>query len=383
MYDNFGLPFYPIVFQILMVLTFALHILFVNLTWGGTFLSFYFNFKKEEKYKNLSFTLRRSIPALLSIAILLGIAPLLFIQTIYDYFWYNSNIFSGIFVLLFIFSLMAGFSLVYYHYLSSKNPNWAQILAFILLTFSAFIMHVLNVQLLQNQSWGTFWNPSSLGKLHYFEIYRFLHFLVPSFALTGFFLILNSWYLKKKGVLEEIYDFRAKLGAKIFFYFTIIQALVGVWWLLMIPKEFKFYLNHFFILGIVLFLILLYFSYKALKNPFKNLFPLSILVFITVLIMAINRESLRVLYLKEGGFSLSNYPLNIHYPSLILFLITFLLAIFVSVFLITVVFKGGLKEGILEEDNSLKILGKFSIIGLLLWIGIVGIFGIIIYVKNL
>ncbi len=383
MYDNFGLPFYPIVFQILMVLTFALHILFVNLTWGGTFLSFYFNFKKEEKYKNLSFTLRRSIPALFSIAMLLGVAPLLFVQTIYDYFWYNSNIFSGIFVLLFVFSLMAGFSLAYYYYLSSKNPNWAQILSFIFLTFSAFIMHVLNVQLLQYQNWGNFWNPSSLGKLNYFEIYRFFHFLIPSFALTGFFLILNSWYLKKKGVSEEIYDFRAKLGSKIFFFFTIIQAIVGIWWLLMIPKEFKFYFNHSFILGVILFLVLLHFSYKTLKDPFKNLFPLSILVFITVLIMVINRESLRVLYLKKWGFSLSNYPLNIHYPSLILFLITFLLAIFVSVFLITVVFKGGLKEGILEEDNSLKILGRFSIIGLLLWIGIVGISGVIIYVKNL
>jgi len=383
MYDNFGLPFYPIIFQILLVLTFALHIIFVNLTWGSSFLAFYFNSRKEEKFINLSKALKKSIPSLFSVAILLGIAPLLFIQTIYDYFWYNSNVFSGIFVILFIFVLILAFSFLYIYYLSEKAPNWLGLLSFLLISFAGITMHILNIQMLKASKWANFWSPSSFGRLNTFEIYRFLHFFLASFALVGFFILINSWYLKKKQVEEEIVNFRANLGYKIFFIFTILQAISGIWWLLMIPGKFKFYFNHFFIASLLLFLILLHFMVRALKDPLKYFWHISINLFVLLLFMAINRESLRSLYLKEEGFNLSQYPLNIHIPSFVLFLVTFLLAVFVAYFMLTVVFKGGLQKEKLEESKFIKFLANFSIAGLLVWLCVVVLIGIIIYVKNL
>lgn len=382
MYDKFGLPFYPLVFQFLMVLTFALHIIFVNFTWGGAILSFYFGLKKEEKFKELSLSIGKSLTIFFSLAMLFGIAPLLFVQTIYDYFWYSSNVFSGIYTLSFIFVLMFAFSLIYINYFSSKGPKFLNLLSFLLLSFAGVIMHTLNVQLLQISDWIKFWYPSSLGKLNHFEIYRFLHFFFASIAISGFFLLLNAYYLKKKGKSEEIVNLRADLGIKIFFYFTIIQAISGIWWLLMIPWKFKFYLNHFTIASILIFIILLYFTIKALKNPLKYIYHLSINLFILILFMSANRESLRFMILKESGFSLSNYPLNLHYPSLILFLITFLLAIFVSFFFISLSFKSGMKDEKLES-LFLNKLAKISIYGLILWILVVGGLGIYIYVKPL
>lgn len=382
MYDKFGLPFYPLVFQILMILTFALHIIFVNLTWGGAILSFYFGLKREENFKELSKSIGKSLTVFFSLAILFGIAPLLFVQTIYDYFWYSSNVFSGIYTLSFIFILMLAFSLIYINYFSSKVPKFLNLLSFLLLSFAAIIMHTLNVQLLKISEWEKFWYPSSFGKLNYFEIYRFLHFFFASIAISGFFLLLNAYYLKKKGKSEDIVNLRANLGIKIFFYFTLIQAGSGLWWLLMIPGRFKFYLNHFTIVSILIFLILLYFIIKALKDPLKYFYHLSINLFVLIFFMSINRESLRSMILKESGFSLSNYPLNLHYPSLILFLITFLLAIFISFFLISVGFKAGIKEEKLESEFLNKI-GKISIYGLILWILVVGGLGIFIYVKAL
>lgn len=382
MYDKFGLPFYPLVFQILMVLTFALHIIFVNFTWGGAILSFYFGLKKEEKFKELSKSIGKSLTIFFSLAILFGIAPLLFVQTIYDYFWYSSNVFSGIYTLSFIFILMLAFSLIYINYFSLKTPKFLNLFSFLLLSFAGIIMHTLNVQLLQVAEWGKFWYPSSFGKLNHFEIYRFLHFFFASIAISGFFLLLNAWYLKKKGKSEEIVNLRANLGIKIFFYFTIIQAISGIWWLLMIPGRFKFYLNHFTIASILIFLILLHFTIKALKNPLKYFYHLSINLFVLILFMATNREVLRSILLKDSAFSLSNYPLNIHYPSLILFLITFLLAIFISFFLISVGFKAGLEDEKLESEFLNKI-GKISIYALILWILVVGGLGIFIYVKAL
>lgn len=383
MYDSFGLPLYPVVFQILMVITFSIHIIFVNLTWVSSFFAFYFDLKKEEKYKNLSFSLKRSIPSLFSVAILIGIAPLLFIQTIYDHFWYSSNIFSGIFVILFLLALMLAFTLLYSYYLIKNTPKWFGLLSFLLISFAGMTMHILNIQMLYPERWGDFWNPSSFGSLNTFEIYRFLHFFFASFALSGFFILANSWYLKKKNTSEEIIDFRSKLGMKIFAIFTILQAISGIWWLLMVPGKFKFYFNHLTIASILIFFVLLHFIIKALKNPLKYFYHLSLNLFILILLMSANRENLRVLFLKESGFSLSDYPLNIHFPSFLLFLITFLLSIFVSIFMLSVIYKMGLKGEKLKEMPFLKTAGTISVLGLILWILIIAGLGIIIYVKNL
>ncbi|MEJ5166133.1 MAG: hypothetical protein WHV67_03800 [Thermoanaerobaculia bacterium] len=383
MYDAFGLPIYPIIFQILMVLTFSIHIIFVNLTWASSFLAFYFDLKKEEKYKKLSFTLKRALPSLFSVAILMGIAPLLFIQTIYDYLWYSSNIFSGIYLILFLFALMIAFSFLYLYYLKENSPKWLGAVSFILISFAGIVIHVLNIQMLYMSKWGQFWHPSSFGKLNIFEIYRFLHFFFASFAIAGFFMLTNAWYLKKRNTDEEIVKFRSELGLKIFFIFTILQAISGIWWLVLVPGKFKFYFNHLTITSIVLFLVLLHFMLKALKNPLKYFYHISITLFVLIITMAANRESLRALFLKESGFSLKDYPLNIHFPSFLLFLITFLLAILATIFMLSVIFKLGLKKEEVEDTPFIKNLGSLSVIGLILWVLIVAGLGVIIYVKNL
>lgn len=383
MYDSFGLPIYPIIFQVLMVLTFSIHILFVNLTWASSFLAFYFDLKNEEKYKKLSYTLKRAIPSLFSVAILMGIAPLLFIQTIYDHFWYSSNIFSGIYLILFLFALMLAFSFLYIYYLKEKAPRWLGGISFLLISFAGIIIHVLNIQMLYSEKWALFWHPSSFGRLNIFEIYRFLHFFFASFALAGFFLLINSWYLKKKGETEEIVDFRSKLGIKIFLIFSVLQAISGIWWLVMVPGKFKFYFYHLTITSIILFLILLHFMVKGLKNPLKYFYHLGITLFVLILMMAANRESLRVLFLKESGFSLSQYPINIHFPSFVLFLITFVLAILISIFMLSVIYRVGLKKEEVEDTPFIKNIGSLSVLGLILWVVIVAGMGIIIYVKNL
>lgn len=383
MYDAFGLPIYPIIFQILMVLTFSIHIIFVNLTWASSFLAFYFDTKQEEKYKKLSFALKRAIPSLFSVAILMGIAPLLFIQTIYDYFWYSSNIFSGIFVILFIFALMFAFSFLYIYYLKENSQKWLGFVSFLLISFAGIIIHVLNIQMLYSDRWFQFWHPSSFGKLNIFEIYRFLHFFFASFALAGFFLLINAWYLKRKNSDEEIIKFRSELGLKIFFIFSLLQAISGIWWLVMVPGKFKFYFNHLTITSIIIFLVLLHFMVKALKNPLKYFYHLSITLFVLIIIMVANRENLRVLFLKESGFSLKDYPLNIHFPSFLLFLITFILAILAAIFMVSVIYKVGQKKEEVEDTPFIKNIGSLSVIFLILWVIIVAGMGIIIYVKNL
>ena len=93
--DPMGVPFFPVVFQALMVLLFAFHIIFMNFALGTSFLSAYGWLRSGERWTRLSRSMVRATTVNLSMTILLGIAPLLFVQVIYDPFWYASNMLSA------------------------------------------------------------------------------------------------------------------------------------------------------------------------------------------------------------------------------------------------------------------------------------------------
>ena len=104
-----------------MVLTFALHILFINFTLGASFLAVYGHFKNGENWKRLSRATAKAANISISTAMLLGIAPLLFVQVIYDPFWYASNALSAAWVIAFILIMMAAYSSLYVFYLRREK----------------------------------------------------------------------------------------------------------------------------------------------------------------------------------------------------------------------------------------------------------------------
>ena len=116
--DPMGVPFYPVVFQALMVLTFALHILFVNLSLGTTCLVALGRLKGGERWGRLAGGMAQAATASVSGAILLGVAPLLFVQVIYDPFWYASSNLSAAWAIGFIFVLMAGYGSLWTYFRS-------------------------------------------------------------------------------------------------------------------------------------------------------------------------------------------------------------------------------------------------------------------------
>ncbi len=104
--DPMGVPFYPMVFQGLSILTFALHIFFVNLVLGGALIAAWGHFSSDQRWHKLSRMLAKVTTINISIAIVLGVAPLLFVQVIYDPFWYTSNLLSAWWTMLFLAALI-------------------------------------------------------------------------------------------------------------------------------------------------------------------------------------------------------------------------------------------------------------------------------------
>ena len=390
--DPMGLLFYPIFIQVLMVFTFVLHIMFVNFTIGISFLSVYGYLNGGEYWKRLSKSLARATTVNISMAMVLGIAPLLFLQVVYDPFWYASNMLSAAWAIGFIFIMMLGYSLTYVFYLKrdSRGKGFALfgITAFALFLLAGSIMHVLGYQLLQPEKWlGWYIKNGAVDtsgtSLHAFQLPRFLHFIIPSFAMTGIFLMLYAWYFKDREDMDKKYlEWVSRTGAKMAFYFTAIQVIIGLWWLFSVPLEFKFFINPFFLTGTGIGIVLLYLLYSAQKDPAKYAAPSLAVAFLTIFGMSYARETLRTKYLDRFGYSIFNYKLNIDWQSTVLFLSTFIVGLIIIGYLVSVAYKSGKTTGEYAAAPSINKWGKISIALLLIWIVIFIGLGIIVSARN-
>jgi hypothetical protein len=391
--DPMGVPFFPVVFQLLMVLTFALHIMFVNFVLGTSFLSVYGHLRSDERWKRLSGSMAKAVTVNVSMAMLLGVAPLLFIQVVYDPFWYASNGLSAAWVMGFIGIMMLAYGFAYVAYLgreSGKGPSVAAfgIASFVLFLLAGAIMHVLGYQLLQPEKWLAWYAKGNVvdtsgTSLHDFQLPRFLHFIVPSFAMTGIFLMLYSWYFKDRKDMDKGYlDWVGKVGARMAFAFTAIQAAVGFWWLFAIPGEFRFFANPFLVAGAALGVVLLVFLHFARKDPPRFAVLSGVLAFLAIFAMSYAREALRMRYVGRFAYSIFDYKLNVDYGSTALFLATFAMGLVIATYLLSVAFRSGRVAGPYEAGPALHKLGRISVVLLLLWIAVVAGLGIVITVRS-
>jgi hypothetical protein len=396
--DPMGVPFFPGVFQALMVLIFALHIIFVNFALGTSFLSTYGYLRRGEYWKRLSKSMVRATTANLSMAILLGIAPLLFVQVIYDPFWYASNMLSAAWAIGFVFILMLAYSLIYVFYLKrdsgpkqdSRGYGFAVfgITAFALLVLAGAVMHALGYQLLQPEKWLDWYVKGNAvrtagASLHSFQVPRFLHFIIPSFAMTGIFLMLYAWYFEKRDDMDREYvRWVGKLGARMAFFFTVLQAGIGIWWLLSLPPAFRFFTNPFFMVGAGLGIALLIVLYAARKAPARYAVGSMAGAVLAVVGMSSAREALRMGYLGRFDYSVYHYKLNIDFGSTALFLATFAMGMAIIGYLLSIGYKAGRTSGTYVASASMNTWGRVSIVMLLLWMAAVVGLGIVISIRN-
>ena len=89
MRDPAGVPAHPVLFQGLMIFTWVFHIAFVHLTMGAAALAIYAFYRRDvgPYWERLSMALTKVAKVGVSLLIVLGVAPLLFTQVIYDPQW--------------------------------------------------------------------------------------------------------------------------------------------------------------------------------------------------------------------------------------------------------------------------------------------------------
>lgn len=245
--DAMPVPAPILLLKILLLFTFLLHIIPMNIALGGSFTAFVTDLlgrkRNSEHHLRLARSFSKAIPIATAFTITLGIAPLLFLQVLYGQLFYTSSILMAWPWLAVIGLLILGY---YGFYLYQYRWERLQGARLWVMLFSAILVFVIgliysnNVTLMltpekfasmyhANPS-GTHWNFSEPTLIP-----RYLHFFVASFAITGLLVVIFG--LGKIRTDAAYGRWAIRYGGSWFVVATIIQMAVGIWFLLALPNE--------------------------------------------------------------------------------------------------------------------------------------------------
>ncbi len=158
-YDMLGLPILPWIAQVLMALTLALHWSFLAMTAGGAVAYVVNRYNSVNSDIVVLKGLSTFLPFSLSMAMTLGIAPLLFVQVLYGNFFYTANILMGYIWLGLLVLMIVIFYLLHLGFWLTKHQRSVRcvgILILLLFAGSALILSS-NATLTQSpQAWEAF-----------------------------------------------------------------------------------------------------------------------------------------------------------------------------------------------------------------------------------
>lgn len=383
--DPAGVPFYPIVFQGLYILTWALHIAFVLLALGGIPLALIGTAKKsiDDNWKKLGSHMTQVAKISVSILIVLGVAPLLFTQVIYDANWYVTNTISGLWVVAFIYIMITAYILWYWYYYANKsNSSMAGLIG--LVSFVAFIgagvlMHAFANESIQPEQWMNWYAPNGVidtsGTNLHIDVLRLAFMVSLSAPVVGIFLLNYTDYTSKcDGYTQEYLAFVKGLGKKIAIGGLLVSAVLFAVWVLTLNMLFNP-----LVIAIVLFVLLLLFMVAKDSNSYIITFVLVV----TALLISTLREVIRMNIMSKYGYSIYDYPMNIDWPTVIMFLATFVGVGFTAVgFMLTLVWRAGRTKGLYTADGTVTKLANATVAITIIWALIFIAWGLIVVFKN-
>lgn len=384
--DVAGVPSHPLLFLVLGVLTFALHILAVQVMLGAAALTIRGALSQADYQRRLAQAMLGVAKVAVSVAVVLGVAPLLFVQVIYDPFWYTSNVLSAWWVIGFILILLVAYLLLYvfysrnHHLVSEKTrcPG-SMILSLALLLVVGFIMHVLTKQMLSPDQWMSWYAPNgeidaSGTGLHDYNLFRFGFFISLSGLVIGSGLFAYRHYISARADTDSGYlQWLKSSGIRLSLAGGMISLALGAGWMLTLPETQRdFALSPWVILSALMLVVtalLPLLAGRAINNAWLGYGIFGVMA-LTGIVIAIARELLRwnILF-GDFGYNALDYTINMDWYSTGLFFGTFLIIGGVTLaYYLIVAWKAGQSEGMYTPSPAISMLGNLSIGLIALWI---------------
>lgn len=218
-------------FEALLVVTFALHILFMNLAVGSALLALF----GRGRHADLAHELGHRAPTFLALTINFGVAPLLFVQVLYGQFLYTSSVLMAGWWLSAIGAVIIGYYGLYAHDARfDAAPSLSRLalgvsLAFLL--YTGFLLATNMTLMLRPEAWTAYAdNPrGSLLNLSDPTLWpRYLHAIVAAPAVAGLYAALLGGKKRRQDWVD--------LGMTWFTRATMLQIVIGLWLLASLPR---------------------------------------------------------------------------------------------------------------------------------------------------
>lgn len=230
--------------KFLLIFTFILHILAMNLALGGGAIAAVTHWRARTggrlRHLRLAREISLRLPAAMALTITLGVAPLLFAQVLYGQFFYTSSILLGWVWLGLLGLLLLGYYGYYWYAFRFEQLGpaaaWVITASVALLSLIPVIFTHNVTLMLQPERWqalytsGTHWNWADPA-----VVPRFLHFLVASVAVAGLGVFLHGLATRKRDADYAGWVMRS--GATWFVAATLVQYGVGIWFLTRLPTH--------------------------------------------------------------------------------------------------------------------------------------------------
>lgn len=309
-----GLEALDAVFHTLLVVSWLVHILFINVLLGAATASVYFNKRGAREnnpvFDRVAYLLTTPVTICENMGALWGVAPLLLISVMFTPLFYSAAIMNSPQWLHIIYGNIAAFLLSYlykysWHALEKrKSLHLAIGYSAVGLFLTLPMVFMATVQLYLTPST---WTPTT----HFWDalfradtFFRLVHFYLASFAVTGLFMMVYGHY-KRKNVDEQerqAGDVLVNTGKSWFLVPTALNLFAGPLVLFHFPS---YGIENFFNAGwywliVVAVLAIGVAAYLTLKDffnpdmPAKHLWSIVGLAVVTVLSMATLRHGMRL-----------------------------------------------------------------------------------------
>ncbi|MBL9094568.1 MAG: cytochrome ubiquinol oxidase subunit I [Planctomycetaceae bacterium] len=219
------------------VVFFILHILFVNLMLGGAILTLYFERlgyrRGEPKFDALARRIAATVTVNKSLAVVLGVGPLLAMNVLYSVYFYSANALTGTAWVSIVPLAASAFLLLYWHKFSwekmagEKRRHMAILIVAVALLLAIPLIFLTNINLmLFPERWTSiagFFSAAILPNV----LPRYAHFLLATQAVTGLFL---AWHLGRRqhADLEDLTPpTLRRMFYRVTLYASLAQFLVG------------------------------------------------------------------------------------------------------------------------------------------------------------
>ena len=195
----------------LLIVSFLAHIIFINLMLGGSIITLWAQIKglKNKEYDTFAHEVAKTITVNKSMAVVLGVAPLLCINTLYTIYFYSANALTGFAWILIIPLVTVAFLLTYLHKYTwdalaeSRRVHIGIIATAVGIFLFIPLIFLTNVNLLMfPEKWGTV--RGFLDALVLPNVFpRYFEFLGACITITGVFLV--GYHKRLRYRVEELY----------------------------------------------------------------------------------------------------------------------------------------------------------------------------------